>query len=276
MIRRAANTGNPLVPRLLLATLAILLLSGHSVGAFHPRAPIRRLYESLLATPNAIEKCLSRGAKEQSVTRWSYPDKEDSSDDNQFGEKSQPPQAFVDDYLEFLDKRYHRLYDEEVKTTFPTFKWLIQGTKDTQEPTQRETENAFYAFGVAGLASKELLQKYHIGRGRNDTNENPTVIETEGRKHNVVSRIRSKAVSLFRPVNAARRQLLRFQDSQARNIMAVVRHTLKTCPIIFLRLWGGSKSLRFILTAWTAVMTLTTRSWTRAGLTKAISSTLVS
>lgn len=80
-------------------------------------------------------------------------------------------QAKVDDYLEFLNRRYHRLHDEnpeEVK--FSVWEWLLQKSDATTTETEAEADvvtvsreqkdDAFFALGVAGLASDRLLQKY--------------------------------------------------------------------------------------------------------------------
>jgi len=72
-------------------------------------------------------------------------------------------QAVVDDYLEFLDRRYHMLHDDddqgEVK--FSAFKWLKQGEEAAEPMTQEQHDDALYVLGVAGLASQRLLQRKH-------------------------------------------------------------------------------------------------------------------
>lgn len=75
-------------------------------------------------------------------------------------------QAVVDDYLEFLERRYHRLHDNkkgEVKK-FSALKWLMQGSEEENETTiavsANKEEDALYVLGVAGLASQRLLQKH--------------------------------------------------------------------------------------------------------------------
>lgn len=77
-------------------------------------------------------------------------------------------QRSVDEYLEFLDHRYHRLHDDEASAPppskrFSAWDWL----SDSKEPCdpQRAADDALYVLGVAELASKRLLQKKgHIGR----------------------------------------------------------------------------------------------------------------
>ena len=98
-------------------------------------------------------------------------------------------QRAVDEYLEFLDKRYHRIHDDDDEATkqaavlpsrsnnnnnnndgnnktntnklagkpFSVLGWLSE-TPETV--TQREQDDALYVLGVANLASERLLQKH--------------------------------------------------------------------------------------------------------------------
>lgn len=75
-------------------------------------------------------------------------------------------QESVDDYLEFLDRRYKRLRSAEEETEIKPFSaidWLLQGpsTGKTGESAKQQQEDALYVLGVAGLASQKLLQKKH-------------------------------------------------------------------------------------------------------------------
>jgi hypothetical protein len=69
-------------------------------------------------------------------------------------------QEGVDDYLEFLNRRYNRLYSEESEEDrsmgFSALNWLRAGGEGSA------TENSLYVLGVAGLASQKLLQKHQI------------------------------------------------------------------------------------------------------------------
>jgi hypothetical protein len=68
----------------------------------------------------------------------------------------------VDEYLEFLDRRYQRLHETESapapSAKFSALKWLKQG----EEHTASDHENALYALGIAGLASERLLQRKKV------------------------------------------------------------------------------------------------------------------
>jgi hypothetical protein len=76
-------------------------------------------------------------------------------------------QEVVDEYLEFLDRRYRRLHntepEEEKPKPFSALNWLIQGPPNRNHlvASKHQQEDALYALGVAGLASQKLLQKHH-------------------------------------------------------------------------------------------------------------------
>eukprot|EP00586_Coscinodiscus_wailesii_P004640 CAMPEP_0172486822 /NCGR_PEP_ID=MMETSP1066-20121228/15560_1 /TAXON_ID=671091 /ORGANISM="Coscinodiscus wailesii, Strain CCMP2513" /LENGTH=373 /DNA_ID=CAMNT_0013253015 /DNA_START=59 /DNA_END=1180 /DNA_ORIENTATION=- len=76
-------------------------------------------------------------------------------------------QYVLDDYLEFLDKRYHRVHDSDPKDERPridtAWKWLFNHT-DSLEASQGNHQDALYALGVANLASNRLLQKHQLSR----------------------------------------------------------------------------------------------------------------
>jgi len=71
-------------------------------------------------------------------------------------------QESVDDYLEFLDRRYNRLHEENKKGPFSAMNWLMQGTPEEEEilASKQQKDDALYVLGVAGLASQKLLQKH--------------------------------------------------------------------------------------------------------------------
>jgi len=76
-------------------------------------------------------------------------------------------QESVDEYLEFLERRYRRLHKEpkeEPTKPFSALNWLKQGSTPSSEivATEQQQEDALYVLGVAGLASQKLLSKHHI------------------------------------------------------------------------------------------------------------------
>eukprot|EP00568_Trieres_chinensis_P008026 CAMPEP_0183308722 /NCGR_PEP_ID=MMETSP0160_2-20130417/22424_1 /TAXON_ID=2839 ORGANISM="Odontella Sinensis, Strain Grunow 1884" /NCGR_SAMPLE_ID=MMETSP0160_2 /ASSEMBLY_ACC=CAM_ASM_000250 /LENGTH=311 /DNA_ID=CAMNT_0025472605 /DNA_START=66 /DNA_END=998 /DNA_ORIENTATION=- len=82
------------------------------------------------------------------------------------GSKKDCEQYVLDDYLEFVDRRYHRLNDEEEESSPPgintAWNWLMSQKPDSPQKQQRKEEDALYVLGLAGLASEELLQKHHL------------------------------------------------------------------------------------------------------------------
>ena len=74
----------------------------------------------------------------------------------------------VDEYLEFLDKRYNRVHQidgsPQKKKSFSVLKWLGQEdhSEAPEDSNSSHSSNALYALGVAGLASERLLQKHGV------------------------------------------------------------------------------------------------------------------
>lgn len=75
-------------------------------------------------------------------------------------EEDQDTSKKVDEYLEFLDKRYNRMRGGEEKKPFSVLQWLHH--EDHTDHSEETQSNAFYALGVAGLASERLLQKHGV------------------------------------------------------------------------------------------------------------------
>jgi hypothetical protein len=70
-------------------------------------------------------------------------------------------QSDVDEYLEFLDRRYNRLHhEEEEEKPFSAINWLLQGKEGDGIASQQQKEDALHVLGLAGLASQKLLQKH--------------------------------------------------------------------------------------------------------------------
>ncbi len=76
-------------------------------------------------------------------------------------------QQSVDEYLEFLDRRYRRLHSSETEEGpkhFSALSWLRQGSPSRNDfiVTEQQKEDALYVLGVAGLASQKLLHRHHL------------------------------------------------------------------------------------------------------------------
>lgn len=86
------------------------------------------------------------------------------------GHSEDDKQEVVDEYLEFLNRRYNRLHSDEVEDSskpFSALNWLLQGSsqgRDTNDlvPTEKQQSDSLYVLGVAGLASQKLLQRHHM------------------------------------------------------------------------------------------------------------------
>jgi len=94
----------------------------------------------------------------------------------------------VDDYLEFLDRRYRRIHSNERKTKsaapFSALNWLRQGSPSrgdvaTSSSQQQQQQDALYVLGVAGLASERLLQKHHLVSQQKDLAQRKAIHESK-------------------------------------------------------------------------------------------------
>lgn len=85
--------------------------------------------------------------------------------------KGSKEQHVLDDYLEYIDKRYHRLHDDD-EAEQPSdggrpgintaWNWLMKQTPGSELEAQQGKEDALCVLGLAELASAELLQKHHL------------------------------------------------------------------------------------------------------------------
>lgn len=137
-------------------------------------------------------------------------------------------QAVVDDYLEFLDRRYHRLYDDhrpsQSESKFSAWKWIMQN--GGQESENRD--DALHVLGVAELASERLLQKHHLAQSSSGANSDKgisparsndssaNVLETTARAIRRVEAVydffSALLARLLLPISSIRNSLIRFQS----------------------------------------------------------------
>jgi hypothetical protein len=260
--------------------LFLVLIANVSAFNGHSQTGLRTP-GGLLATVPSLENSRTRRGNVGSLTRLSYggADEDVSATSSiqhipavghfSWWKQEQPKsqQANVDDYLEFLDRRYHRLNKDEdeqrQETRLSVLKWLTHGYEDGQESlnASKDDENAFYVLGVAGLASQELLRKHHIPV--DGSKKSPLVVahttsivdaEVEDSKAS-----NNKVAALFKPFANPRERLLKFQDSKLRAVGLAILKTLKGCPDKLLRLSGGRKSVSFTLGAVTTLAFLLAR-----------------
>lgn len=103
------------------------------------------------------EHSKQRGIIQTSNGRWLKPVIHAAAQDH--GEDTSKK---VDEYLEFLDKRYSRMRGNEAshpRRALSIMKWL---RAEDHHDTEEKDSNALYDLGVAGLASKRLLQRQGV------------------------------------------------------------------------------------------------------------------
>lgn len=171
-------------------------------------------------------------------------------------------QQSVDEYLEFLDRRYRRLHSserEEGPKPFSALNWLRQGSLSRHEEiiSEQQKEDALYVLGVAGLASEKLLHKHHMpvdGDKMSASTTNDFVdadIVSSGPGDILIKRV---IVPLIRVVYIVQRrkemfvdvQMMRFKRFSSKALQRVGK-TLIHGPIstakALLEVGGGKKSL---------------------------------
>jgi len=176
-------------------------------------------------------------------------------------------QEVVDDYLEFLDKRYHRLHDEEEKkeNQFSAFSWLKQKQSLSQDPKQ----DALYILGVADMASQKLLQKHKKPKSIKAQNAQSTKLAEDVEKRlsspSTVARaaaappalllkshraISKAATMLVAFVNMLRKRREKFIEPRVGQLRAIVRKYVASVPKAAQVVWkmaGGEESLALTL-----------------------------
>lgn len=128
-------------------------------------------------------------------------------------------QQSIDEYLEFLDKRYNRLHCDEKKDKkgYTPWNWLFENRTLHQSQSQ---EDALFVLGLAELASSRLLQKHHIAHSklpmsRTETECEAPIIDSKDmtqskleknttKKFGFQSRIRTDQVTKFHIYSFAR------------------------------------------------------------------------
>ena len=179
----------------------------------------------------------------------------------------------VDEYLEFLDKRYNRMRDtngpQQKKTPFSVLKWL--GQENHMEPPSEETD-ALYALGVAGLASERLLQKHGVSRAivqptaaATSKNDDPIVVECDSSTefsmeermslllNKIFATFAAKLVTLQRQVAAKRNLMLQALALKSKNAGKAALAFLPRATSDFVRAavkaGGGERNLKIAATA---------------------------
>jgi hypothetical protein len=209
---------------------------------------------------NQYHPALSRKATRLGVRAV---DKDSVGNIIQHDRTSQPnsQQANVDDYLEFLERRYKRLNEDEggqrSDAKFSTWKWLTEGADDdSTKDTQRNANSALHVLGLAGLASEKLLHKYHIAVKRPEST--PSINAEAFDAALCAPSVTATVGAMIKPLAFQRKRLLDFQAAKLRTLSSVLLKTLKTAPIKTVQklvdLSGGKKTVSMTLAVMSVVM----------------------
>lgn len=191
-------------------------------------------------------------------------------------------QEVVDEYLEFLDRRYRRFNAKKDDSIhLPKLDWLrqtssflSQDNSDVNKKTQSQCEeDALYVLGVAGMASRRLLQKHHLldavptndgflqapskaAYHQDSIIKDKSAIITDVSSCDVVEvppmqqasgKVASVVLTAIRTAKLQRRLFIR---SFNRKLSAATRSLLKSPVVVSKRLWkmgGGTNSTKFTL-----------------------------
>jgi hypothetical protein len=191
-------------------------------------------------------------------------------------------QQVVDEYLEFLDRRYHRLHDDvnqkaPTQKPFSAWDWLMQDG-DWKEPVfdAQKHEDALYVLGVAELASERLLQRHHIPLATQSVAlaDTQTIIDTQATtvvapvmplssaKSPLFAQPRKPTVSsVLLRIQAKRRALIYYQEKQLKRLFLAAMRAIAKAPSKLgstaKAVWqhgGGRKTLAISLTVLTALV----------------------
>jgi hypothetical protein len=201
-------------------------------------------------------------------------------------------QEIVDDYLKFLDRRYHRLHDdvERKEAKFSAWSWLMQGNEGSEDQvigTQAEKEDdALYVLGVAGLASQRLLQKHHPAAPTQKSTAKMSVdrslpsfaVDAEmtvlpsSRLSVVASIAIARATPILHRVLQQRRALLLFESVKSQAVLKFLVRKVAVAPFKAMKsaveLGGGKQNIAMTLTVATALSFVILRPVAQAVISK--------
>ena len=154
-----------------------------------------------------------------------------------------------------VHRRMHE--DDEVAAAFNGWKWLGMGgdRNDAGLTQSQQEENALYALGVAGLASKKLLQKHRVSServgavaersapvGSTVVNDVAKAADEEAKKQSH-TKIVHCAYEVVHSVSKARRTLHECQSHQLRAAAQVAVRAPITMGRKLFQLGGGEKTV---------------------------------
>ena len=256
---------------LLLDTTSAFSAQRGTSTAFHVGSKMARSFASpLSAADDSMSSSSSSSSKADTVapmmstssSRWWNPLSAKSSSSSN-GKSS----SSVDDYLEFLERRYSRLYDNEQKqesrAKFSVMSWLQQGeaSESSSSPS-----NAMYALGVAGIAGKQLLEKHSnsVVTKRATFEDAQIVDKTPSAQLSAETTLFSSVIAtklgpIFRKISHKRQMLIRY-ESQKLNaaIVFLLKSALRLPVKVGKAVWnmgGGKKTIALTFTV-AAALTL--------------------
>ena len=179
----------------------------------------------------------------------------------------------VDEYLEFLDKRYNRMRGidgpQHKRKPFNMLKWLSH--EDHTDHTEEAESNALYALGVAGLASERLLQKQGVSLTKCSivqpaSDDDSIVVDCESSPdtpsslegmplllNKIFATLTAKAIMLHRQVSARRRWMLKVlsqkSETAGKAALAAIPRASSNFVRTLVKAGGGERNLKFAATA---------------------------
>lgn len=278
-------------------SLTMLLSLASETAAFHssPREPFAMLHRNVVRDTSTESYAGSNHPrKAPTTTRLQYRENAEGSSSSTseplvtskwwnglFNSQSDTvnEQDSVDDYLEFLERRYNRLHEEKEEKSFSAMNWLLQGSPKGEEITAsaHQKEEALYVLGVAGLASQKLLQKHpHLQETLQDSDMSrpPASIEaldtivTSAKDmtfgHLVIKRVLVPFVKILYFVHRQKQIFLDGQLSRAKRYAGnVTRNTLRSllCAPVkitksIIQFGGGKASIASTVALASAVLVL--------------------
>jgi len=164
--------------------------------------------------------------------------------------------ARVDEYLKFLDKRYHQIHDEDEETAssfsrsggmvekngFSVLKWL---QKDQGLEFHHNNENAVFALNTAARQVEELNQPAQQ-QPKEEESQTVDMVRSED------GSFRAKVISLqqsptVRWIVQSRRALLRFPAAQLAAATGQALKSIPKLPALFWKASGGKAPLTVAL-----------------------------
>lgn len=260
---RSSNKQSSTMALALALLTAASTVSGLTVGGGSGFGQTRNLgrmtTESYVSSHSQAKSKASQmddDASEQSG--WFPWNKQQEQQQNKQEEPSEDEQA-VDEYLEFLDRRYRRLHADEtrndqLKAGFSAWNWLKQDQVTdviSSEQTQKQ-EDALYVLGVAGLASKRLLQKHQISaedaQQKMEAAEMP-MVDVQAPIESMVPSTKSafllnEASHVLACVAQTRKSLHQFQSDKLRSAVLLAKHGPGKLAKKVWQLGGGKYTVR--------------------------------